>query len=170
MSSYPLPIETWILKPSASHERAPYHPFGKIRIAPFGKGGLRILAQSGYRLFRHYPHLPLARPRRSRRERARAHHHAGGRILKGQIEDLRPWDTPHWRTRRTPRRIATRPSRVRPYREFESHSLRQSHRAKHSVPGWGPAKIPPFQVRSATGQHRRHGGVSGGGKGRGQGL
>ena len=29
---------------------------------------------------------------------------------------------------------------------------------------------PPFQVRSATGQHRRHGGVSGGGKGRGQGL
>ena len=28
----------------------------------------------------------------------------------------------------------------------------------------------PFQVRSATGQHRRHGGVSGGGKGRGQGL
>ena len=30
--------------------------------------------------------------------------------------------------------------------------------------------IPPFQIRSATGQHRRHGGVSGGGKGRGQGL
>jgi len=28
----------------------------------------------------------------------------------------------------------------------------------------------PFQVRSATGQHRWHGGVSGGGKGRGQGL
>jgi hypothetical protein len=28
----------------------------------------------------------------------------------------------------------------------------------------------PFQIRSATGQHRRHGGVSGGGKGRGQGL
>ncbi len=30
--------------------------------------------------------------------------------------------------------------------------------------------IAPFQIRSATGQHRRHGGVSGGGKGRGQGL
>jgi hypothetical protein len=28
----------------------------------------------------------------------------------------------------------------------------------------------PFQIRSATGQHRRHGGVSGGGKDRGQGL
>jgi hypothetical protein len=25
----------------------PYHPFGRIRIAPFGKGGLRILAESG---------------------------------------------------------------------------------------------------------------------------
>ena len=31
-------------------------------------------------------------------------------------------------------------------------------------------KPTPFQVRSATGQHRQHGGVSGGGKGRGQGL
>ena len=31
-------------------------------------------------------------------------------------------------------------------------------------------KRPPFQIRSATGQHRRDGGVSGGGKGRGQGL
>ena len=30
--------------------------------------------------------------------------------------------------------------------------------------------VAPFQIRSATGQHRRHGGVSGGGKGRGQGL
>ena len=30
--------------------------------------------------------------------------------------------------------------------------------------------ITPFQIRSATGQHRRDGGVSGGGKGRGQGL
>jgi hypothetical protein len=29
----------------------PYHPFGRIRIAPFGKGGLRILAESGYRSF-----------------------------------------------------------------------------------------------------------------------
>jgi hypothetical protein len=28
----------------------------------------------------------------------------------------------------------------------------------------------PFQVRSATVQHRRHGGVNGRGKGRGQGL
>ena len=36
-----------------------------------------------------------------------------------------------------------------------------------------PATSPnhsPFQIRSATGQHRRDGGVSGGGKGRGQGL
>ena len=30
--------------------------------------------------------------------------------------------------------------------------------------------VTPFQVRSATGQDRRHRGVSGGGKGRGQGL
>ena len=30
--------------------------------------------------------------------------------------------------------------------------------------------VAPFQIRSATGQHRRHGGMSGGGKGRGQGL
>jgi hypothetical protein len=29
---------------------------------------------------------------------------------------------------------------------------------------------PPIQIRSATRQHRRHGGVSDGGKGRGQGL
>ena len=33
-----------------------------------------------------------------------------------------------------------------------------------------PYLLTPFQIRSATGQHRRHGGVSGGGKGRGQGL
>jgi integrase len=31
-------------------------------------------------------------------------------------------------------------------------------------------KVTPFQVRSATVQHRRHGGVNGWGKGRGQGL
>ena len=36
--------------------------------------------------------------------------------------------------------------------------------------GRRPNIAPPFQIRSATGQHRRHGGVSGGGKGRGQGL
>jgi hypothetical protein len=30
--------------------------------------------------------------------------------------------------------------------------------------------LAPIQIRSATRQHRRHGGVSGGGKGRGQGL
>ncbi|MFZ1886197.1 MAG: DUF2905 domain-containing protein, partial [Rhodoplanes sp.] len=29
----------------------------------------------------------------------------------------------------------------------------------------GSLYIPPFQIRSATGQHRRDGGVSGGGKG-----
>src|ERR1700756_104108 len=34
-----------------------------------------------------------------------------------------------------------------------------------------PSRISsPIQVRSATVQHRRHGGVNGGGKGRGQGL
>jgi hypothetical protein len=33
-----------------------------------------------------------------------------------------------------------------------------------------PVYIAPFQVRSATVQHRRHGGVNGRGKGRGQGL
>jgi putative ABC transport system substrate-binding protein len=32
------------------------------------------------------------------------------------------------------------------------------------------AIMSPIQIRSATRQHRRHGGVSGGGKGRGQGL
>ncbi len=38
--------------------------------------------------------------------------------------------------------------------------------------GWSCQMLldAPFQIRSATGQHRRHGGVSGGGKGRGQGL
>jgi hypothetical protein len=30
--------------------------------------------------------------------------------------------------------------------------------------------MTPFQVRSATVQHRRHGGVNGRGKGQGQGL
>jgi hypothetical protein len=33
-----------------------------------------------------------------------------------------------------------------------------------------PFNWAPFQVRSATVQHRRHGGVNGRGKGRGQGL
>ena len=33
-----------------------------------------------------------------------------------------------------------------------------------------PVFPTPFQVRSATVQHRRHGGVNGRGKGRGQGL
>jgi hypothetical protein len=36
--------------------------------------------------------------------------------------------------------------------------------------GWTFFGFSPFQIRSATGQHRRHGGVSGGGKGRGQGA
>ena len=54
-------------------------------------------------------------------------------------------------------RIAQRPPReARPSRpeEFEAQAFYKT----------------PFQIRSATGQHRRHGGVSGGGKGRGQGL
>jgi hypothetical protein len=34
----------------------------------------------------------------------------------------------------------------------------------------GDDLITPFQVRSATVQHRRHGGVNGRGKGQGQGL
>ena len=44
--------------------------------------------------------------------------------------------------------------------------------SKSLISGSAPttAIATPFQIRSATGQHRRDGGVSGGGKGRGQGL
>jgi hypothetical protein len=56
---------------------------------------------------------------------------------------------------------------------------RHSQAARSSLPKHSPAelrrcglshKISPIQVRSATLQHRRHGGVNGRGKGRGQGL
>jgi tripartite-type tricarboxylate transporter receptor subunit TctC len=40
----------------------------------------------------------------------------------------------------------------------------------NSIIGVKPTLLPPIQVRSATVQHRRHGGVNGRGKGRGQGL
>ena len=39
--------------------------------------------------------------------------------------------------------------------------IREPHRERY---------VTPFQVRSATVQHRRNGGVNGSGKGRGQGL
>jgi hypothetical protein len=46
---------------------------------------------------------------------------------------------------------------------------------RHLQYEWDGAKVgryfdSPFQVRSATVQHRQHGGVNGRGKGRGQGL
>ena len=42
--------------------------------------------------------------------------------------------------------------------------------AAHIHNGPGEYLLTPFQVRSATVQHRRHGGVNGRGKGQGQGL
>lgn len=40
-------------------EPGPYHPFGRIRIEPFGKGVLRILRESGYILAGPYSTAPL---------------------------------------------------------------------------------------------------------------
>ena len=49
MSGRPVPSQLDQVLPQFYVQKAgPYHPFGKIRIAPFGKGGLRILAESGY--------------------------------------------------------------------------------------------------------------------------
>ena len=49
MSGQPVPSQLDQVLPQFYVQKAgPYHPFGKIRIAPFGKGGLRILAESGY--------------------------------------------------------------------------------------------------------------------------
>ena len=51
MSGQPVPSQLDQVLPQFYVQKAgPYHPFGKIRIAPFGKGGLRILAESGYSL------------------------------------------------------------------------------------------------------------------------
>ena len=50
MSGRPVPSQLDQVLPQFYIQKAgPYHPFGKIRIAPFGKGGLPILSQkSGY--------------------------------------------------------------------------------------------------------------------------
>ena len=49
MSGRPVPSQLDQVLPQFYVQKAgPYHPFGRIRIAPFGKGGLRILAESGY--------------------------------------------------------------------------------------------------------------------------
>jgi hypothetical protein len=49
MSGRPVPSQLDQVLPRFYVQKAgPYHPFGRIRIAPFGKGGLRILAESGY--------------------------------------------------------------------------------------------------------------------------
>ena len=49
MSGQPVPSQLDQVLPRFYVQKAgPYHPFGRIRIAPFGKGGLRILAESGY--------------------------------------------------------------------------------------------------------------------------
>ena len=49
MSGQPVPSQLDQVLPQFYVQKAgPYHPFGRIRIAPFGKGGLRILAESGY--------------------------------------------------------------------------------------------------------------------------
>ena len=50
MSGQPVPHPSQldqVLPQFYVQKAGPYHPFGRIRIAPFGKGGLRILAESG---------------------------------------------------------------------------------------------------------------------------
>ena len=48
MSGQPVPSQLDQVLPRFYVQKAgPYHPFGRIRIAPFGKGGLRILAEFG---------------------------------------------------------------------------------------------------------------------------
>ena len=48
MSGRPVPSQLDQALPRFSVQKArPYHPFGRIRIAPFGKGGLRILGSRG---------------------------------------------------------------------------------------------------------------------------
>ena len=48
MSGRPVPSQLDQVLPRFYVQKAgPYHPFGRIRIAPFGKGGLRILAEWG---------------------------------------------------------------------------------------------------------------------------
>ena len=49
MSGRPVPSQLDQVLPRFYVQKAgPYPPFGKVRIAPFGKGGLWILAESGY--------------------------------------------------------------------------------------------------------------------------
>ena len=65
MSGQPVPSQLDQVLPQFYVQKAgPYHPFGRIRIAPFGKGGLRILAESGYTLFLpNWPNWTISRPR-----------------------------------------------------------------------------------------------------------
>ena len=49
MSDRPVPSQLDQVSPRFSVQKAgPYHPFGRIRITPLGKGDLRILRESGY--------------------------------------------------------------------------------------------------------------------------
>ena len=51
MSGRPVPSQLDQVSPRLlcqPEKPAPYHPFGRIMIAPFGKGDLRILGESGY--------------------------------------------------------------------------------------------------------------------------
>jgi len=53
MSGRPVPSQLDQVLPRFYVQKAgPYHPFGRIRIAPFGKEDLRILAESGILLSR----------------------------------------------------------------------------------------------------------------------
>ena len=72
MSGRPVPSQLDQVLPQFSVQKAgSYHPFGRIRIALFGKGGLRVLAESKYSSVRLLlregrevadPHPHLARP------------------------------------------------------------------------------------------------------------
>jgi len=64
MSGRPVPSQLDQVLPRFYVQKAgPYHPFGRIRIAPFGKGGLRILAESGYMIIDRRTANPIARLR-----------------------------------------------------------------------------------------------------------
>ena len=80
MSGRPVPSQLDQVLPRFYVQKAgPYHPFGRIRIAPFGKGGLRIFAESGYSEDIHPLHL---------------HRHSfeltriGGKTTAGVIKDV----------------------------------------------------------------------------------
>src|ERR1700685_2921852 len=58
---------------------------------------------------------------------------------------------------------------MEPLTETLNAASESNPKRPHSQLGHGAIR-PQFQLRTATGWHRRHGGVSGGSKGRGQGL